>query len=80
MEIGFDLEKSNPSLFHEIIVSASMFVDHMPHTYEHALQCMSEEYAILKKESTDSLSQLEPNTDDNSNDSNNNNNIKDKTV
>eukprot|EP01113_Clastostelium_recurvatum_P018954 TRINITY_DN2233_c0_g1_i2.p1 TRINITY_DN2233_c0_g1~~TRINITY_DN2233_c0_g1_i2.p1 ORF type:complete len:697 (-),score=160.26 TRINITY_DN2233_c0_g1_i2:176-2266(-) len=32
------LEESNPSLFNEIIVSSTMLSDHMPHTYEIALQ------------------------------------------
>jgi len=35
---GYIMEYSNPSLFHEIIVSPSMYRNHMPNRYEDALE------------------------------------------
>jgi hypothetical protein len=54
-ELGYDLEKSNPALFHEIFISHSMFLDHMPHMYEHALKVMVEEYNEETKNLRDTL-------------------------
>jgi len=48
---GWILEKSNPTLYHEIIISPSMFSDHVASMYEEALDACLEHMQRLEEKS-----------------------------